>query len=261
MLRRELFKSLIGITIFPSFVNITEDMKKPKYHDIVKWAEENITLPSLAYGKEKLKLRPYQKEILTSWMGTNNDLLVSCRQSGKTTLSAIHAIYKALSKRNEVYMILDIKEDMARHTMKLVAQLLNETPYKDCVVRSTREHIELANGSRIHCRYAEVDSVRGMCVHTLNLQEFDFCKHQDELYRSVIPVINCLKNSKAIIATTLSGKADSRAQYILDQKPDNWNIQKVDYTQAFKHNPRFDKKEWIRNIGKENFDREFRNIV
>ena len=267
MLRRTLFKGIIGILgmiAIPYTANAVISSIKPEESDIVKWAESNIWIHGLnsPIGGEKIKLLPIQKHILNSWMNNYFNLTVSCRQSGKSTMAMIHALYTCIHTPNHQYTLLDIKGDMAKYTMERILYTFKKLPqYGDLVNTITRDTIVFTNGSSIVCDYLSHNSVMGRTIDTLNLQEFDFSRNQTDFINCIFPCMKSIPNAKMIIASTLSDIPETNFKKTMNTDKLNsvWNVEKIHYLDVPYMANRIETIKTF--LTKEEFNREYCNII
>jgi hypothetical protein len=225
MLRRSLFKTLFSL---PFISNISVKAEEPKeiYHPIVEWAEKNFYITNLNTGRGLIKLYPYQKRVLTDWMTPGClKTWVGCRQSGKTTLGLIQACYKTdVLNYARPQMIFVSNGVMQRHIM----QKLREQ-YDGRIKSFTRENITLSSGKRILVYIPTVDACCGLAINTVFFDEIDHMNRQkniDELLKATIPTLSCTRNSRLIMASSLSEIPNTAfKQFITHSKPiyTTWN--------------------------------------
>lgn len=222
MFRRTFLGSLFSLPFVSSF-GFEKVEKKEKYHAIVDWAEKNFYIRGTP-----IKLYSYQKRILTDWMVSKEYIKVhvGCRQSGKTTLSAIHARYMCEHNNDFKYAIFTTSHNMCKHIMHMIkdsmisADINSRNNRKNVLRIRSFDTIEYYNASKILvCPYTPVATCgyRLDCVH---FDEMD-AAHPDkteELWKCIIPVLlshSATKNSKIIASSSFVTTTNTRFKHLI----------------------------------------------
>jgi len=144
----------------------------------------------------------WQREVLRS--GRDRVILNCCRQSGKSTTSAILALHTALYKAPSLVLLLSPSlrqsSELFRKVMVLYRQIAAEAPSE----AESALRIELSNGSRIISLPGKEATVRGYSgVDLLCVDEAS--RVEDVLYRSVRPML-AVSRGRLVLLSTPFGK-------------------------------------------------------
>ena len=151
-------------------------------------------------------LTPYQEDILLSKAKVK--IMLCGRQVGKSQMLRILTYKYALDNPNTEILVIaktqkSVREILWRNLVESVDALFIPEVIKN--TNSSRMTIELINGSRITFSSSEaIDSVRGMTVDLVVLEEFQSHLKPDYVWSVVQPMLN-MKNGDAVIAGTANG--------------------------------------------------------
>jgi hypothetical protein len=183
--------------------------------DIVYFAEKYFTIVSLDKGKIKIKLFDYQKKMLKSMIdppdGKQHTIILSARQSGKTTTYTVYLLWYTLFNEDKSVAILANKEATSINIMKRVKLAYEKLPkfLQQGISQGgwNKKTIEFENGSVIFCAATSSSAIRSMSVTTLLIDEFAFVPDNiaDEFMSSVYPTIISGKTTRIIITSTYNG--------------------------------------------------------
>lgn len=145
----------------------------------------------------------WQREFLEEM--PKRGILLCSRQSGKSTVVAILALYEALYKAPADILIIAPRQAQAFELLRKVRKALSiweETGGKQILFESALR-MELNNGSRILALPGKEESIRGYSIKLLILDEA--ARIPDDLYRAVRPMIGA-SNGKLIALSSAFGK-------------------------------------------------------
>ena len=100
----------------PKMVN---DLKKSR-KNILHFAENFFYIVNLDRGRDKISLYKYQKRILRALRDNRFNIVLSSRQSGKTTLMTIYALWMCCFYEDQRILIVANKEQTAINIFKRV---------------------------------------------------------------------------------------------------------------------------------------------
>jgi hypothetical protein len=215
----------------PQMVN---DLKKSK-KSLLYFAENFFYIINLERGRELIKLHKYQKRILKALNKNRFVVLLSSRQSGKTTLLTIYALWVALFNHDQRILIVANKEQTAKNIFKRVRLAYELLPnyLKAGVVEWGQTSMSLTNGSSIGISTTSSDAGRGESVNCLILDELAFIDPGmlDSFWRSVYPIISSSQKSKILVASTPNGVGNLfHALYTGAKVGENgWHAERVDW--------------------------------
>jgi len=95
---------------------------------ILHFAEEYFYIITES-GKEKIKLYKYQKQLLKAFVNNRFNVVLSSRQSGKTTTITIYALWMVCFQDDKRITIVANKEDTAKKFLHVSKCLLKNFPY------------------------------------------------------------------------------------------------------------------------------------
>ena len=191
--------------------------------NIVKACSKNINqfvkYVKILGPKGFAEFRPYQfqvkllRKFVHSWENRraekHNHIVVGPRQSGKTTTLAVYALWYLLFNSDKCIGILGYKHSISEEILLRIKEIYNYLPdfLKQEVVRNTKDHFRLANGSYI---FTAAMCSRCVCGKTVDLLLFDeaaFTHDRDfeEFIYSVFPVQAARPDAQMIMISTPHG--------------------------------------------------------
>lgn len=241
------------------------DLKKCS-KNILHFAENFFYIVNLDRGKEKIKLHTYQKRILRSLRDNRFVCMLSSRQSGKTTLMTIYALWIACFFNDQRILIVANKEQTAINIFKRVRLAYEQLPnfLKPGAVEYGKTSMVLGNGSSIGISTTSSDAGRGDSCNVLILDELAFIDDGmvQDFWKSVYPIISSSKKSKIFVASTPNGTGNLFHE-LYSGAMDNtngWKAERVDWWEVPGRDEDW-KEKTIRSLGsKEYFDQEFGNV-
>ena len=177
-------------------------MKDPSYFAITY-----CKVISLDRGLVPFKLYPYQETMFKTFSENRFNIVLACRQSGKSISSVAYLLWYALFTPEKTVVILANKGATSREMLGRVTLMLENLPFflqPGCKALN-KGSIEFSNNSRILAAATSGSSIRGMSVNLLYLDEFAFVDKAAEFYTSTYPVISSGKDTKVIITSTANG--------------------------------------------------------
>lgn len=184
------------------------ELKKAK-KNLLYFAENFFFIINADTGREVISLRKYQKRIMRKMRDNRFVIIMSSRQSGKTTLMTIYALWVACFNNDQKIVLVANKEQTAKDIFGRVRLAYEELPNwsKPGVVEYGKESMALANGSRIGISTTTGTAARGMSCNVLILDELAFIEPHivEEFWKSVYPTISSSKKSKIFICSTPNG--------------------------------------------------------
>lgn len=216
--------------VFKWSPEMREDVKLC-HKSILHFAEQHYTIVHLDRGKEKIKLYKYQKRLLKSFKANRFNILLSSRQSGKTTTMAIYALWYVCFQNDKRVTIISYKADSAKEIFTRIRMAYEMLPIylKPGIKSWRRDGFDMTNDSSITISTGP----RGGSSNLLIIDEMAFCAVEDmaELWRSSIPIITQSQNSQIILISTANGVSNKFYQLWKDtEKPGSiWKPERVDW--------------------------------
>lgn len=211
-------------------------------------------------GSQLIKLRDYQERILKAFQDNRFNILLSARQMGKTTCSAIYLLWYAIFNKEKTIAILANKADTAKGILAEIKYAYERLPsyLKPGVLEYNAFSIEFENKCKVFAKATSPDALRGESVSLLFLDEFAFVPQNfaEAFWSSNYPTLST--GGACIVVSTPNGTAN--LFYTL------WK-NSIDGENDFHHemvrwdeDPTRDEK-WkettIRNIGQIEFNKEY----
>jgi hypothetical protein len=231
-------------------------------NDPVHFAENYVKVIALDQGLVSFKLYPYQKQMFNHFEENRFNVVLACRQSGKSISACAYLLWYALFHSEKTIAILANKGATAREMLSRITLMLENIPFflQPGSKALNKGSLEFSNNSRIIAAATSGSSIRGMSVNLLYLDEFAFVERAAEFYTSTYPVVSAGKDTKVIITSTANG--------IGNQFHKIWEgaVQGVNEFKSFRVDwwdvPGRDeewKKQTVANTSQLQFDQEFGN--
>jgi len=177
-------------------------MDNPSY-----FAENYVKIISLDSGLVPFNLYPYQERMFDHFNNNRFNVVLACRQSGKSISSVAYLLWYAIFHPEKTVAVLANKGATSREMLGRVTLMLENLPFflqPGCKTLN-KGSIEFSNNSRIIAAATSGSSIRGMSVNLLYLDEFAFVERASEFYTSTYPVVSAGKDTKVIITSTANG--------------------------------------------------------
>ena len=140
---------------------------------------------------------------MLQWIGKRL-LLLCCRQSGKSTTTAILALHRALYYARSLILLLSPSLRQSQELFKKIADFLALLPVRPALTEDNRLSLQLANGSRIVSLPSKEQNIRGYSGASLIIID-EASRVLDDLYLSIRPML-AVSGGQLIALTTPYGK-------------------------------------------------------
>ncbi len=141
---------------------------------------------------------PWQSDFLKS---DADRIILNCsRQSGKSTATAILALWEALYKDRSTIVIDSPSERQSRETMGKVQEFLSQLNLGSTVDSDTKLSVRFTNKSRIIALPGSQKSIRGISAVTLLVLD-EASQIPDDLYKAVRPMLAVSKGRLVLLST------------------------------------------------------------
>jgi len=237
----------------------TKCMINPAY-----FATTYIKIINLNRGLVPFELYPYQSKMFEHFNDNRFNIVLACRQSGKSISSVVYILWYAIFHPEKTIAILANKGATAKEMLSRVTLALENLPFflqPGCKALN-KMSIEFSNNSKIVAGSTSKSSIRGLSVNLLFLDEFAFVDNAAEFYTSTYPVITSGTDTKVIITSTANGLGnmfhklwEGAMQGTNDYKPfrvDWWDVPGRDAEW---------KRQTIANTSELQFNQEFGNCL
>ncbi len=159
-------------------------------------------------GVQHITLRDYQEQYLKQVEANQLNIMLSARQAGKTTTSAIFMLHYVCFNSDKNALILGNKRGTAVDILNKFKSIFYELPYflKPGVLKWNDSEIVFDNGCRIKAEATTINSGIGMTIHCALLDEFAHVAPNilDKFYNNLLPVVTAAKG-KVLITSTQNG--------------------------------------------------------
>ncbi len=173
----------------------------------IHFIENYVKIISLDEGLIHFKLYDYQKELIEHFDENRFSVVLACRQSGKSITACAFLLWYLLFQPEQTIAILANKGAIAREMLTRITTMLEHIPFflQPGTKVLNRGSIEFENESRIIASATGANSIRGLSVNLLYLDEFAFVENAEQFYTSTYPVVTSGGQSKVIITSTANG--------------------------------------------------------
>jgi hypothetical protein len=205
------------------FLNKNTKLLKPelvrKYtqeeiEDYKRCATDPIYFASKCYlmtpeGLQACKLRDYQIDYIRHLQNNRFSIFLSCRQSGKSTTTAIYCLWVILFNSDKNGLILSKSGPAGVDLIKKIKDMYLYLPYhlKIGTMKWNQTEISFDNNSTIATESFSPTAGLGKTINFLILDEFAWCPPNDvELfYNNIIPTVTTITDSNVCIMSTQNG--------------------------------------------------------
>lgn len=230
--------------------------------DPVHFARRYCKVISLDKGLVDFDLYPYQEKMFDHFNTHRFNIVLACRQSGKSISSVAYILWFALFHSEKTVAILANKGATAREMLARITLMLENLPFflQPGTKALNKGSLEFSNNSKIIAAATSGNSIRGLSINLLFLDEFAFVEHDAQFFTSTYPVISSGKDTKVIITSTANGIGNvfHKIWEGAMQKTNNFNPFRVDWWDVPGRDDKW-KEETIANTSRLQFDQEFGN--
>jgi hypothetical protein len=234
-------------------------MKDPAY-----FARKYCKVINLDKGLVPFDLYPYQEKMFKHFLENRFNVVLACRQSGKSVSASIFILWYAVFQPDKTIAILANKGSTAREMLSRITLALENLPFflqPGCKALN-KGSITFSNNSRIIAAATSGNSIRGMSISLLYLDEFAFVPDADTFYTSTYPVISSGKKSQVIMTSTINGVGNLfyRLWQGAVQGANEYKPFRVDWWDVPGRDEKW-KAQTIANTSQLQFDQEFGNAA
>ncbi len=175
--------------------------------DINYFAENYIKIISLDKGLIPYKPYPYQQKMYEVIDNNRFSIVLAPRQSGKSLAFVIWLLHYAIFNPSKTIVIGAQNLDTAMEMLARITLALENLPFflqPGC--RSlNKKSVIFSNKSKIYARATGKNTLRGLSVNILFLDEFAIVEKSEKFYTGAYPTISAGKDTKLIITSTANG--------------------------------------------------------
>lgn len=176
-------------------------------NDVAYFCENYVKVISLDKGLVPFKLRGYQTEMVKHFNDNKFNIVLACRQSGKSITSVAWLLHYVIFNSEKKIGMLANKGATAREMLARLTLMLENLPFflqPGCKVLN-KGSIRFSNNSEVIAAATSSSSIRGLSLNVVFLDEFAFVNKANEFYTSTYPVITSGTDTKVIITSTPNG--------------------------------------------------------
>lgn len=221
-------------------------------NDYIRCMEDPIYFGSKCFlmtpeGLQPCVLRDYQEDYLNHVKNNRFSIFLSCRQSGKSTTTAIACLWKILFNTDKSALILSKSGAAGGDLLEKIKQMYMYLPYhlKCGTLKWNQGSIAFDNNSSISTEAFSPTAGLGKTINFLILDEFAWCPPNEvELfYNNIIPTVTTITDSNVCIMSTQNGfNLFYRLWKGAIEKKNIYAPFKVDWHQVPQYNPKT--KKW-----------------
>jgi len=232
--------------------------------NITHFAESHFYITTLDDGKQKISLYRPQKRIVKNLGKYNRVVCLASRQTGKTTIMSIYALWLTCFHADKTVMIVANKEQTAINILRRIRMAYEQLPnwLKPGVKQWGKTEVVFANDSRITISSTSSSSSRGETANCLIIDEAAYIQPHimDEFWNSVIPIISSSNETKIFLISTANGTSNKFYDiYASAERGESkeWHHEKMEWHELPKRGKKW-KNNMIESLGsQEAFDQEF----
>jgi len=192
-------------------------------------------------GIKNVRLRDYQEDYLKHLMDHRLSIFLSCRQSGKTTTSALFLLHYILFNTDKNSLVLGNKRKTAVEILDKIKKIYLELPHflKPGIYKWNESEIVLDNGCRCMCEATTINSGISFTFHCVLADEFAHIAPNilDKFYNNLFPVVTAGKARFMITSTQNGYNLFYRLYHAAVEGENEYSPFKVDWWQVPEWNP------------------------
>jgi hypothetical protein len=214
-------------------------------------------------GKKKIELYKYQKKLLKAFKSNRFNVVLSSRQSGKTTTITIYALWLVCFQSDKRVTIVANKESTAKEIFARIKMAYEQLPVflKPHIKSWRKDGLNLGNDSSITISTTSSSGPRGTTSNLLIIDEMAHCPDDlmKELWKSALPIISSMKKSQVVVISTPNGVGNKFHELYEESRTENseWNLEVVNWWDVPGRDETWKEKEIRRMGSKEDFDQEY----
>ena len=216
-------------------------------------------------GKKKIELYKYQKKLLKAFKSNRFNVILSSRQSGKTTTITIYALWLVCFQSDKRITIVANKEATAKEIFARIKMAYEQLPiYLKPNIKSWRKDgFNLGNDSAITVSTTSSSGPRGSTSNLLIIDEMAHCPNDlmRELWKSAIPIISSMKKSQIVVISTPNGVDNKFYELYQNSQKENseWNLEVVNWWDVPGRDEEWKEKTLALMGSEEDFQQEYCN--
>jgi len=185
-------------------------------NDPIYFIRKYVKIQHPTKGALPFELYKYQERMIDAFQNNRFTVVLSARQTGKSSVSAAYLLWYAIFHFDKTILIASNKNDNAMEMIHRIQYAYEELPHwlKPGIPEGgwNKHDITFDNKSRIKSTATSESSGRGMAISLLFLDEFAFVKPhvQNEFWTSISPTLST--GGSCIMSSTPNGDSNLFAQ-------------------------------------------------
>lgn len=233
-----------------------------KCHDKIEYFIKYVKIVNPDQGVIDFVPYKYQRKLLKRFQKHRFNIGLLSRQSGKTTVVAVYALWYSIFHDNKIVGIVSNKEASAKMILSRLKHMYENLPFwlKPGVKEYQKKGITFDNGTQIIVSATSPDAFRGQTINLLVCDEFAFVpKNQAvDFWSANYPTVSASEESKIIIISTPNGMYNIFHKiYSQAERDENaFCTTKVSWQQVPGRDREWAQRE-LKNLGKTKFMQEY----
>lgn len=231
--------------------------------DILYFAN-NYCFSKTDNGVEKIRLRDYQEQVIKAYAENDRVVFLASRQIGKTITTCIFLAWYICFHLDKNVLVIANKRATSEEILDKTKTILRHLPFymKPGVKVNNIGRMAFDNGCRIFAEACTETPAIGFTFDVIFADEFAHIpeKIARSFYKSILPTLSSIKDSKMLITSTANGL--NLFYEIYDnaiKKKSGFTPLRVDWWQVPGRDEAW-KQKWIEDLGSEEaFNQEFGN--
>lgn len=180
-----------------------------KCRDSINYFIKYVKIVNPDEGEIQFEPYDYQRMLIESFENHRFNVSLCSRQSGKTTVVAVYALWYAIFHKDKNIGIVSNKESSAKMILSRMKRMWESLPnwLKPGVEEYAKTGVTFDNHTRITISATSPDAFRGNTMNLLICDEFAFVPsgQAEEFWAANYPTVSASKNAKVIIISTPNG--------------------------------------------------------
>ena len=215
-------------------------------------------------GVQRIKLRDYQEKVIKSYAENDRVVFLASRQIGKTITTCIFLAWYVCFHMDKNVLLIANRRATSEEILDKTKTIFRHLPFymKPGSLVNNMGKMTFDNGCRIFAEACTESPAIGFTFDVIFADEFAYIpeKIARSFYKSILPTLSSVKNSKMLITSTANGL--NLFYEIYDsaiKKKSDFKHLRVDWWQVPGRDEEW-KQKWINDLGSEEaFNQEFGN--
>ena len=175
--------------------------------DIDYFARNYVKIIHVDKGLIPYNPYPYQSKMYKMLDESRFGIVLAPRQSGKSVAFVIWLLHYAIFQPSKTVVIGAQNLGTAMEMLERITIALENLPFflQPGTRVLNKTSVVFSNNSKIYARATGPNTLRGLSVNVLFLDEFAIVEHSEKFYTGAYPVISSGKDTKMIITSTANG--------------------------------------------------------